>query len=178
MRFGNKPLNRWTALWSYILELFFDSGDEPMKYLVSILTTLAVLTGCASQRLTNEDRETLYQNYLAEIKAEPLERITAFRFYGWRELGNRHLIISTSYNRNYFITLRGTCIELQYSHTIGINRSDSSLNAKFDSIFVPSFPEQRCHIKSIHKITREQADRIDDLEEELLAKKIAAAEKT
>ena len=43
-----------------------------MKYLVSILTTLAVLTGCASQRLTNDERETLYQNYLAEIKAEPL----------------------------------------------------------------------------------------------------------
>ncbi len=148
-----------------------------MKRIITLFLLLNFLAGCASHRLTNDERESLYQNYLAEIKAEALDRITAFRFYGWRELGNRHLIISTSYKRNYFITLRGTCIELQYSNTIGINRSDSSLNAKFDSIFVPSFPEQRCYIKSIHKISREQADRIDELEEELVAKKIKASEK-
>lgn len=148
-----------------------------MKRIISTLILFLILTGCAGHRLSNDERETLYQTYLTEIKAEQLERITAFRFYGWRELGNRHLIISTSYKRNYFITLSATCIELQYSHSIGINRSDSSLSAKFDSIFVPSFPQQRCRIKTIHKITREQADRIDELEEELLAKKIKASDK-
>jgi hypothetical protein len=142
-----------------------------MKKLSTIILMIALLSGCASHRLTSDERETLYADYLAEIKAESLDRITAFRFYGWRELGNRHLILSTSPKKKYFITLRGPCLDLPFATTIGINRTDSSLSAKFDSIFVPSFPDQRCHIKSIHKITREQADKIDQLEQHLIEKK-------
>lgn len=142
-----------------------------MKMWILIFASIVLMGGCTSNRLTIEERVSLYNNHLIQIKAEEVDRITAFKFRGWRELGNRHLIVSTSLNRNYFISLRNPCIELSHSHSIGINRSDSSLNAKFDSIFVPSFPEQRCFIKTIHKITREQADEIDDLEDNVLEKR-------
>ena len=125
-----------------------------------------LLGGCASNGLSDQERQQLYQDYVKEHKLEELQRITAFKFHGWRELDKRHLIISTTFKRSYFITLRSNCVELQFTQTIGINRSDSSLHAKFDSIFVPSFPQQKCFIKSIHKLTREQADEIAGLGKE------------
>ncbi len=142
-----------------------------MKKVLTLVVFLGLLSACASNRLTSEEREKLFADYLTEIKAESQDRIRAFRFYGWQELGHRHLILSTSPKRKYFITLRGPCFELPFTTTIGIHRTDSSLNAKFDSIFVPSIPEQRCHIKTIHKITDEQADQIVALEKQATKEK-------
>lgn len=127
---------------------------------------LVLVNGCSTHRLTEQQRAELYSDYLNNNKVEEVERVTSFRFHGWRELGKKHLIVSKSMNRPYFLTLKNNCIELGFSQSIGINRSGSTLHAKFDSIFVPSFPEQRCFIKSIHKLTREQADAISDLGKE------------
>ena len=129
-----------------------------MKNIAALMIATILLTACATTRISNAEREKLYQNFVTEQKLENLDRIHVFRFYGWRELDNKHLILSTSVNKFYFITLRSVCIDLTFSYLIGINNTSSSLMAKFDSIFVPKFPEQKCFIKSIHKLTRAQAD--------------------
>ncbi len=130
-----------------------------------LLFIVAILSGCASHGLTDTERTVLYQNYITENKLEELKSITTFRFDGWRDLGKEHLIIFTNFKKPYLITLKSRCIDLRFSHTIGINKTSNSLHAKFDSIFVTRFPEQKCFIKTIHKLTREQADQMSDLDE-------------
>jgi hypothetical protein len=129
-----------------------------------LLFIVVILSSCASYGLTDAERTVLYQNYISENKLEELKSITTFRFDGWRELGKEHLIIFTSFKKPYLITLKSRCIDLRFSHTIGINKTSNSLRAKFDSIFVTSFPEQKCFIKTIHRLTREQVDQMSELD--------------
>ena len=131
-----------------------------LKLIIVILSALLTISSCSTHRLSEQQRETLYSDYLSTNNLEKLKRITAFKFHGWQELGKNHLIISSSLSRKYFITLTHPCFELDFTNTIGINRTGSSLSERFDSIFVPAYPEQKCFIKSIHKISREQAKEI------------------
>ena len=129
------------------------------------LFAILILSSCAGRSLTDVERNELYQNYVIENKLEQLKSITSFRFDGWRELGKEHLIIFTSIRKPYLITLKNRCADLRFSNTLGINKTGNSLHANFDSIFVLSFPQQKCFIKSIHKLTREQANQMSDLDE-------------
>lgn len=129
------------------------------KWLASLFTAL-ILAGCASNRLSHAERNALYEKFVAEEKLEELSRITAFRLDGWRYLSNDYIIVSTGFNRPYLLKISGPCNELAFSHTLGINRDGSSLNAKFDSVFVPEYPMIKCFIRSIHKLTRDQADQL------------------
>lgn len=136
-----------------------------MTMIGRLLLAILVLSGCASNGLTDVERTALYQNYVIENKLEQVKSITAFRYNGWRELGKEHLIIFTSIRKPYLLTLKSRCVDLRFSSTLGINHTSSSLHAKFDSVFVASFPQQKCFIKTIHKLTREQADQMSDLDE-------------
>lgn len=134
-----------------------------MKIISLVLFIAIFLSGCASSRLTDDERIILYQKYVIENTLEEVKSIRSFRYSGWRELGKKHLILFSSFSKPYLITLKHTCIDLRFSNTLGLNRSGSSLDARFDSIFVTTFPEQKCFIKTIHKLTREQADQMSDL---------------
>lgn len=136
-----------------------------MTLIIRMLSVVLILSSCANQGLTDVERTALYQNYVLENKLEKVKSITTFRYNGWRELGKEHLIIFTSIRKPYLITLKGRCIDLRFSNTLGINHTGSTLHANFDSIFVTSFPEQKCFIKSIHRLTREQADQMSTLDE-------------
>ncbi|MCW8999081.1 MAG: DUF6491 family protein, partial [Kangiellaceae bacterium] len=75
-------------------------------------------------------------------------------------LNRDYLVLFSSFRKPYLIEIAGMCYELDFSHAIGIHRTGTRLTEKFDSIFVPDYPHQKCLIKSIHKLTREQADRL------------------
>ena len=135
-----------------------------MNLIIRLVFAILILSSCAGRGLTDVERTVLYQNYVSENKLEELKSITAFRFSGWRELGSEHLIIFTSFSKPYLISLRNRCIDLRFSQTLGINKTGNSLYANFDSVFALSFPQQKCFIKTIHKLTREQANQISDLD--------------
>ncbi len=136
-----------------------------MNLIIRLVFASLILSSCAGRGLTDVERTALYQNYVSENKLVEVKSITAFRFNGWRELGTEHLIIFTSIRKPYLITLNNRCMDLRYANTLGINKTGNSLYAKFDSIFVLSFPKQKCFIKTIHKLTREQANQMSDLDE-------------
>lgn len=121
------------------------------------------ILGCTSSNLLNERNEALYDDYIVENKLEELKKITSFRFHAWRSLDDEHLILSTAFSKPYLITLSGTCLDLNFSHAIVVNNNGSTLHSKFDSITTPRNPSFKCLIKSIHKITREQADQLSAL---------------
>ncbi|NNJ71962.1 MAG: hypothetical protein HKP09_02145 [Enterobacterales bacterium] len=123
---------------------------------IALLISLFILAGCATNSLNLAERAEAYDAYIVEKKLEKLDRITTFRFDGWADLGEQHLIISTNVNRMYLLTFKNKCFDLHHSQAIKINQTGSVLQTKFDSIeVVDDFP-MRCFIDGIYKISREQ----------------------
>jgi len=123
---------------------------------VSILIISAWIVGCASTGMKQSERTDAYNAYITTEKLEPLKRITAFRFDSWSSLGQSHLIIKTTFNKPYLITLKTRCYDLRMAQVIGIDNTGSTLQAGFDSIVVDRNHPQKCYIDSIYKITKEQ----------------------
>ena len=137
-----------------------------VKIIISICLS-AIIVGCGTKGLTQDEREALYADYVKNNKLEKVDRVTSFKFHGWSSLDNHHLIITSHFNRPHFVKLKSTCIDLKWSHGIVIHKSSSNtLNAKFDSISPLKFPKQKCFIAEMYKISKEQAKEITKLGKE------------
>ena len=149
-----------------------------------IVTLLVLLSGCATNGMTRAEREQAYDVFITNEKLESVSKITAFRFSGWNDLSDRHLILNVSVNRYYLVTLRSNCYGLDHSINIRVNNTGSILQAKFDSISVPSDYNLKCYIDSIHKISKEQRKALnslhkqDDEETDADGKTVVKSEKT
>jgi len=140
-----------------------------MKKVLFLLFSALLMTSCSNLDKPSEKKKSIYQSYIEDNKLEGLDKIHSFRFHGWRSLDNENLIISTSHNRPYLVQLKNYCGELRFANTILINSSSSSLHAKFDSIQVAdsnpmSKHREKCFIKALYKLSKEQADEIDSLD--------------
>lgn len=127
------------------------------------LLSVFLLSSCMTSPQNQQEKVSRFEQYATDNKLESIDKIRSFRFSAWRELDRKHLIISTSVRKPYFITLKGNCLNLQFTNTIGIDNLGSSLTAGFDSIFVLEFPQLKCRIQSIHRLTKQQADDMTDL---------------
>jgi len=139
-----------------------------MKNFIFFLITTLLIASCTNLEKSSEKKKSIYQTYIEEKKLEPLDKIHSFRFYGWRSLDNENLILSTSHNKPYLVQLKSYCSELRFAHTILINSSGSTLHAKFDSIQIAKLDSmnqhrEKCFIKALYKISKEQADEIGAL---------------
>ena len=142
-----------------------------MKFLLILFATSILLSGCATSDKTTKPKKSIYQNYIEANKLESLDKITSFRFHGWRSLDNKNLIISTRINRPYLVQLKNYCSELRFAHTIIVNSSGSTLSSKFDSIQVfdtstPHHYREKCFIKNLYQLSKEQADEIGKLKKQ------------
>ena len=132
-----------------------------MRKSIFLLLSVLLITSCSS--VDTRKQAPIYQQYITENKLEAVEKITTFRFHGWRSLDNYFLIVSTSMAKPYLIELNSYCLDLRTANAIVINNSGSILQTKFDSVSAASYPNQKCYIKSIYKVTKNQADEITDL---------------
>jgi len=121
------------------------------------------LVGCTTSVKQPDDSTSIYQDYIVSAKLKAEDKISAFKFYGWNELDDKHLIIKTSPQKPYLITLKQSCHNLRFTQNIGVDNHGSTLSARFDSIVVPDFPEQRCFIDKIHPLSKEQAKELATL---------------
>ena len=128
-----------------------------------IVSLLVLLSGCATNAMTRAERLQAYDQYIIDEKLESVDTIQAFRFSGWSELSDRHLIINTGINKPYLITLKNNCPDLDFTQGISVNNTGSRLRAKFDYISVPGKFSQRCFIEKIFKLTKEQRKEITGL---------------
>jgi hypothetical protein len=127
---------------------------------------VGLMTGCASSGLSRVEKAALYDDYIKKTELEQVDRITTFRLYSWTPLDNKRLILRTSPSKAYLLTLDHECWNLDFTQGIKINQSTEwTLDAKFDSISVPESAPLKCHIKSIHKLTRDQAKELAQLDD-------------
>ncbi|PCJ51152.1 MAG: hypothetical protein COA74_01460 [Gammaproteobacteria bacterium] len=137
------------------------------KRLSLVLISSLLMASCASSITMSSDEKTkAYANYAVDKNLESMQKITSFRFDGFSSLSDENIIIRTTFNRPYLITLRDRCVNLSFANVIKVNNTGSSLHVNFDSISVPENMNMnmnmspKCFIKEIHKLTKEQQKEI------------------
>ena len=129
-----------------------------MKNLLVSFLFLSFLSACASTSLSDDDRLAIINKYLKENNITSVKKVTSFRFYGWQSIDNNQLIISTSANKKFLITLISYCQGLNFANSIIVKQTlNSTLQTRFDSIQVPGMHQFKCYIKSINPLNRKQA---------------------
>lgn len=123
-----------------------------------ILCSVLLLVSCAN---TPQKPRANYNEFIAQNELKQVNRITQFRMTRWQSLDDSFFIINASRNRNYLIEVMGFCPDLKYGHTLRLVQSmSSSLQSKFDSVIVDSDPDQKCTIKNIYPLSKEQKEQL------------------
>ena len=95
------------------------------------------------------------------LYGEPVKRFFAPQIKSWQVLDSQHLILYATRSRPYLVTLRRKAFGLNRSTAIGIKRSSSSVDARFDNIIVDDI---HYAIERIEKLTPEVARMLRGLE--------------
>jgi hypothetical protein len=122
-----------------------------MKTLTAIVLAGLVAGGCATtggddgsliQR--SDDRLAKYEPYVGE----PVNKFTAWRFDSWEPISRTQLVVRTSMNDAYLLTVDDTCSQLQFANSVGLSSIGHQVT-KFDAVLVRG---DRCLIRQIQPI--------------------------
>jgi hypothetical protein len=129
-----------------------------MKTLTAILLAAFLASACATtgggiERSKGDRLLDKYEPYLGE----PVDSFTALRHDSWQPISRTQLVLWTTINDAYLITVDNTCPELQFAETIGVTSTASSITT-LDAVLVRG---TRCLIRQIQPIDvrRMKADR-------------------
>ena len=121
-----------------------------MKTLTAILLSAAlagasVTTGYAAELQSKGDKLLAkYEPYLGE----PVKSFTALQHDSWQQVSRTQLVLYTTFNDAYMLTVDNSCPELPFAQTIGVTSTTSSITT-FDSVLVRN---DRCRITQIQPI--------------------------
>ena len=129
-----------------------------MKTLTAILLAGALASGCATtgggiERTKGEQLLDKYEPYLGE----PVKSFTALQKDSWQPISRTQLVLWTTINDAYLLTVTGNCPQLPFAQTVGVT-STTSQASTLDSVIVRG---DRCPITQIQPIdvSRMKADR-------------------
>ena len=132
------------------------------------LATLTLLAACAGTP-PRQDPPTVRARY-ASYAGEPLERITWLgRFDSWESLGDNQLLVFTTPNDAYLLSVRPPCTDLPFVQGIALTSTGSTIYARLDSVIVKGW---KCQIAQIRKV--DYARMRADMRQEAEAAKAAA----
>jgi hypothetical protein len=129
---------------------------------ITLAAALASASGCATtgaaagggieRSMANRDYAR-YEPYLEE----PIDGFTAFRHDSWQPISRNQLVLWTSNNDAYLLTVAGNCSDLPFAETVHVTTTGNEIS-KFDSVIVRGW---RCPITEIQPIDiqRMKADR-------------------
>jgi hypothetical protein len=94
-----------------------------------------------------------YEPYLGE----PVDSFTALQHDSWQPISRTQLVLWTTINDAYLLTVSNMCPELPFAETVGVSTTTGSIST-FDYIIVRT---DRCRIEQIQPIDveRMRADR-------------------
>ncbi|CTP84108.1 hypothetical protein A6R71_10095 [Xanthomonas translucens pv. arrhenatheri] len=123
------------------------------RLLLSSLGLAALLVGCASNRISDDERLALYRAHAAA----PVRDFQYFnRLSGWTALGDSALAVWTRPNQAYLLELNGRCTDLDFAPSIAITHFSDRVSARFDVVLViggsPGAIRLPCRIQSIRPL--------------------------
>jgi hypothetical protein len=95
----------------------------------------------------------------AQAATDPAACLQPNRFYSWKDLDNRAVIITDKLRHDYKLSLEPGCFDLNFSLSLGIksfSTSPLSCVAIGDYVIVPrqaGTPRQRCRIEKVEAYT-------------------------
>src|ERR1700733_3967247 len=119
-----------------------------------LATALAILAACASvqQRKTQQ-----LQQYL-QYAQMPVDSFTYLgHFDDWQSLSDTQLVVWTTFNEPYLITVRPPCTDLQFTQRIGLTSPAGPGTNNLDSVILEHQPCQIAQIRPIDQ-RKMQAD--------------------
>ena len=125
-----------------------------MKTLTAILLAAFLASACATTGASRpEERYARYEPSLGE----PVNSFTALQKYSWEPISRRQLVLWTTINDAYLLTVTGNCPELPFTQAVGVTSTTSQIST-LDSVIVRG---NRCPIRQIQPIDvkRMKADR-------------------
>ena len=129
--------------------------------LAGFLASACATTGGGIERSTGDKALARYEPYVGE----PVDSFTMFRHDSWVPIDRNQLVLYTSINDAYLLTVAGPCYELPFAQTVGVTTTGNTVS-KFESVLVRG---NRCPITEIQPIDvhRMKADRqLRELDEE------------
>jgi hypothetical protein len=121
-----------------------------MSHPISLtIVALAVLLAACSGVPQRVKDQTALQQYL-EYSGAPLDHFTYLgRYDDWRALSSTQLVVWTSLNEAYLLTVRTPCINLQFTQRVGLTSTAGTVSSGLDSVLVD---RDRCQITEIRPV--------------------------
>jgi hypothetical protein len=113
-----------------------------------ILWLAPLLAACSAipQRAKQQETQQQFMTYAGA----PVERFSYLGQYNdWRALSSAQLVVWTSINDAYLVTVREPCINLQFTSRIGLTSTAGTVTNRLDSVLVD---RERCQITEIRPV--------------------------
>lgn len=123
--------------------------------LLVLVAALAVLSACESGGLARV-KPPYSQAYL-DYTGAPIKEFHSWRLDSWEAVGRNKLVVWSSTNEAYLLTVWDTCQNLQFANHVGVSSTMHSIST-FETVRVG---RERCPISEIRPIDikRMKADR-------------------
>jgi len=119
-----------------------------MRFLVIFVAAMTVLAGCGNLP-PRQDPATVRARY-ASYAGEPVDRITWLgHFDSWESLGDNQLLIFTTPNDAYLLSVTPPCTDLNFVQSIAVTSTGPTISARLDSVIVKGW---RCPIAQIRPV--------------------------
>jgi len=113
------------------------------------VTAAAALSACAGMPKRESEQATL-DRYM-DFAGQPVESFSYLgRFDSWRSLGRDKLVIWTSLNNAYLLTVQQPCQDLEFANRIGLTSTTGTVSRGFDAVRVGR--HERCTITEIRPV--------------------------
>jgi Family of unknown function (DUF6491) len=121
--------------------------------LAAVLTSACVTSIDGIERSKGDRLLSKYEPYIGE----PIDSFTALQRDSWQPISRTQLVLWTTMNDAYLLTVSDLCPELPFAETVGVTTTTSSITT-YDFIVVRN---ARCRIMQIQPIDveRMRADR-------------------
>jgi len=120
---------------------------------------VSVLAGCATtvvpKQLSDSERREQFLHYAGP----PVDSVTYLQhYYAWRPLGNLQLVLWSSINDAYLLTVLPPCVGLDFADGINVTSSSSTITRGVDAV---RFDHQYCYISQIRQVDYEAMKRAE-----------------
>ncbi|MEF9978317.1 MAG: DUF6491 family protein [Thermomonas sp.] len=119
-----------------------------MKALLLPLVVIGCLSACATNRMSDTDRLSMYQAHAGE----PVSQIRNYNGMGWDRVDDQHVVLNMRPKESWLVKISGPCLDWgNGSPTLHIKSQGTYLMPKLDRIFVNGSPVS-CRIEEIRPI--------------------------
>ena len=116
---------------------------------VSVCVAVALLAAACSGIAQRANDQQQLQQYL-QYAGAPIDHFTYLsRYDSWRSLSRTQLVVWTTINEAYLLTVREPCINLQFTQRIGLSTTAGTVTNLLDSVLVD---RERCQITEIRQV--------------------------